>query len=613
MPLSNNTDLDVLRFLTCGSIDDGKSTLIGRLLNEANKIFEDHFDSLRIISTKYGTQGDEIDFALLLDGLAAEQEQGITIDVAYRYFSTNKRKFIVADTPGHEEYTRNMVTGASTAELSVLLVDARHGLQEQTKRHSHIISLLGIKHVVLAVNKMDLVNFDEEVFNQITQSYTEFSKNLFFDSVVSMPLSALKGENVARPSSHTPWYRGPSLLEHLETVLISPIEQDTGFAMPVQWVNRRTSHFRGYAGMISHGKIRQGDHIRILPTMREAKVNEILLGNQILPSATEGQSVLLTLDKELDISRGDAIVDFNSGIGCSDQFRASLVWMHNEPGYIGRQYWLLLGTAKVGATISNIKHKYETNTFSELPAKELNSNDIAEVLVQLEHKIPFTPYNTNRNLGGFILVDRYTFNTIAIGMIKHSLRRSDNIRQQSISIDRFSREKLNGHRGKVFWMTGLSGSGKSTIANAFERALFEKGIRSCILDGDNVRRGLNKDLGFSNADRIENIRRAAEVAKLMVDSGLVVITAFISPFSPERDAARALFDDGDFIEVYLDIPLEIAEQRDSKGLYRKAREGELPNLTGIGSVFQAPHQAEVHLKTSEMSIIECVDKLLVHL
>jgi bifunctional enzyme CysN/CysC len=611
--LAQQSSLELLRFITCGSVDDGKSTLIGRMLYEAQLIFDDQVASLQSESRKHGTQGEEIDFALLVDGLAAEREQGITIDMAYRFFSTNRRKFIVADTPGHEEYTRNMVTGASTAEVAVILIDASQGMLEQTQRHSFIVSLLGIKQVVLAINKMDLVNFDQAVFDKILQDYQAFAASLAFESITAIPLSALKGDNVIVSSDRTRWYNGPTLLGFLEQLELGSEPSTAGFYLPVQWVNRASSDFRGYAGTVAAGKIEAGDEVRALPSGQLARIDRIILGDQLLGSATAGRAVTVTLDKEIDLSRGDVLCAADAPCEVSDQFEVSLVWMHKEPGYVGRFYWLMLGTARVGATITGIKYQYNINTLAKLSANELQLNEIAEVSIKLDRAIPFTPYAENRALGGFVFIDRYDYATVAAGMINFSLRRASNIHQQALMVDRAAREALNGQRARVFWLTGLSGSGKSTIANAFEQALYKRGLRTYILDGDNVRHGLNQDLGFTNADRIENIRRVAEVAKLMLDAGVIVVAAFISPFRPERDAARQLFADGDFVEVFVDAPLKLAEQRDTKGLYKKARRGELPNFTGIDSDYEAPLQPDVRLATGDLSVQQSVQVLLDYL
>jgi bifunctional enzyme CysN/CysC len=608
--IENQASLDQLRFITCGSVDDGKSTLIGRMLYEAQSIFEDQIAALESDSRKLGTQGGEIDFALLVDGLAAEREQGITIDVAYRYFNTDRRKFIVADTPGHEQFTRNMVTGASNADVAVILIDATQGVLTQTRRHSFITSLLGIKNVVLAVNKMDLVDFSASVFEQIVADYKAFATNLAFESITPIPVSALLGDNVVERSDRTNWYQGPTLLGYLESVEIAHSRDADAFRFPIQWVNRPSADFRGYAGKIVSGKISPNDQIRVLPSGELAAVKSVQLFSTHMDEAVTDQSVTLTLDREIDISRGDVIVSADTPCEVSDQFQTSLVWMDTEPGFVGRSYWLMIGTQRVNATVTEIKYKYNINTFEKLQSRSLNLNDIGEVTLNLDQLIPFDSYAHCKELGAFVLVDRYSYATVGAGMINFSLRRAQNVHRQALSVDKDARARLNGHRPRVLWFTGLSGSGKSTVANAVEQALHKQGVRTYILDGDNIRHGLNKDLGFTDADRVENIRRIAEVAKLMVDAGIVVLTAFISPFRSERDMARALFDQQEFLEVHVDVPLEIAEQRDPKGLYKKARRGELPNFTGIDSAYEAPKAAEITLSTGQLSVEECVDRVL---
>ncbi len=608
--IENQADLDLLRFITCGSVDDGKSTLIGRMLYEAQSLFEDQIAALKADSRKVGTQGDEIDFALLVDGLAAEREQGITIDVAYRYFNTDKRKFIVADTPGHEQYTRNMVTGASKADVAVILIDSTQGVLTQTKRHSFITSLLGIKHVVLAVNKMDLVDFNEQTFDNIVEDYNKFAVNLHFHSITAIPVSALFGDNIVERSSKTTWYSGPTLLGYLETIEVEQSKLEEPFRYSVQWVNRPNSTYRGYAGNIISGKVNKNDQVRILPSGELANIESIQLYKSQLESAVAGQSVTLTLNKEIDVTRGDVIVSANSPSEVSDQFEVSLVWMDSDRGFVGRSYWLLIGAMRVNATITNIKYKYNINSFEKLQTRSMKLNDIGEATIRLDRPIPFETYASCKSMGAFVLVDRYNFATVAAGMINFSLRRAQNVHRQALSVDKCARAKLNGHPGKVLWFTGLSGSGKSTVANAVEQALHRQGMRTYILDGDNVRQGLNNDLGFTDADRVENIRRIAEVSKLMVDAGLVVLTAFISPFRSERDMARSLFDEGEFLEIHVDVPLEIAETRDPKGLYKKARKGELPNFTGIDSAYEQPKEAELVLATGDLSVEQCVDQVL---
>ena len=608
--LAQQNALDLLRFITCGSVDDGKSTLIGRMLYEAQLVFEDQVATLLKDSKKLGTQGGDIDFALLVDGLAAEREQGITIDVAYRFFGTDHRKFIVADTPGHEQYTRNMVTGASTADVAVILVDASQGVLTQTRRHSFLASLLGISHVVLAVNKMDLVNYDPAVFAQIESDYLAFAEALNFASITTIPLSALQGDNVIERSRRTDWYSGPTLLGYLETVEVAASNVDADFRMPVQWVNRPNADFRGFAGTVAAGSIAPGEAVQVLPSGQEAVVETIVLFDQSLPQALPKQSVTLTLDRQIDVSRGDVIVAKGSPCEVSDQFDTSLVWMDQDAGYVGRGYNLMLGGLIISATLTEIKYKVNVNTLEQLPSRSLALNDIGRVTLSLDEPIPFAAYADCRDLGSFILIDRYSKATVGAGMINFGLRRAQNLYPTQTTIDTASRAKLMGHEGKVIWLTGLSGSGKSTVADALESRLHAMGIHSYLLDGDNIRGGLNKDLGFTEADRVENIRRTAEVAKLMADAGLVVITAFISPFRSERDMARSLFKPGEFAEVFLDVSLDVAESRDPKGLYKKARRGELPHFTGIDSPYEAPESADLRLDTSELSVEECVDRLL---
>jgi len=608
--IDTQANLDLLRFITCGSVDDGKSTLIGRMLYEAQLVFEDQVASLQQDSRRQGTQGGDIDFALLVDGLSAEREQGITIDVAYRFFATDHRKFIVADTPGHEQYTRNMVTGASTADVAVILVDAVNGILTQTRRHSFITSLLGIRHVVLAVNKMDLVDYDKDRFDEIVADYQKFAEDLEFETISAIPLSALKGDNVIERSARTHWYRGPTLLGYLETVVVSQDDEFRPFRFPVQWVNRPHAEFRGFSGSVVSGSISVADEIRVLPSGEVAKVESIVLYHDSLDQAVTGQAVTITLDREVDVSRGDVIVAADSPSEVSDQFDASLVWMDQEQGYVGRSYWLMLGTTRVSASISDIKFSYNINTMEQLSSRALKLNDIGRVTLSFDKATPFETYKNCKGLGSFVLIDRYTHATVGAGMINYALRRAKNIHHHAHAVDKAARAELNGNKGKVLWFTGLSGSGKSTVANEVEKALFARGIRTFTLDGDNIRHGLNQDLGFTDADRVENIRRIAEVAKLMVEAGLVVLTAFISPFRSERDMARALFDEDEFIEIFLDVPLETAEQRDPKGLYKKARRGEIPNFTGIDSPYEPPMDPELVLATGDLSLDECVEHVV---
>ena len=602
--------LDLLRFITCGSVDDGKSTVIGRMLYEAQMIFEDQVTTLQSDSKKVGTQGADIDFALLVDGLAAEREQGITIDVAYRFFNTDRRKFIVADTPGHEQYTRNMVTGASTADVAIILIDASQGVLTQTRRHSFIASLLGIEHVALAVNKMDLGAYSQGRFNTICEEYEVLRKHLAFKSITPIPLSALKGDNVIERSGTMNWYQGPTLLGFLETVDIRDRLNQHAFRFPVQWVNRPNADFRGFSGTVVAGSIKPGDEIRALPSGQMAAIDRIVLSSNDLDQAVTDQAVTLMLDREIDLSRGDLIVAADAPCEVSDQFEAELVWMDNEPGYVGRRYSFQLGTSQANASLTHIKFKYDVNTFEQLSSRELSFNEIANVQITLDAEIPFEAYTDCPGLGAFVLIDRYTNATVAAGMIRFALRRSSNVHRQALSVDRAAREKLSGHRGRVAWLTGLSGSGKSTIANAAEKILHEQGYRTYILDGDNVRHGLSKDLGFTVADRVENIRRIAEVAKLMLDAGVIVLTAFISPFRDERDMAKSLFEPDDFLEVFVDTPLAVAEERDPKGLYKKARSGELPNFTGIDSEYQPPKTPSLVLTTDGRTVEESAKELV---
>jgi bifunctional enzyme CysN/CysC len=587
---------DLLRFITCGSVDDGKSTLIGRLLYESKSLLDDQLEALGADSKRFGTQGDALDFALLVDGLSAEREQGITIDVAYRFFATARRKFIVADTPGHEQYTRNMVTGASTADLAVILVDARKGVLTQTRRHSYLVSLLGIRHVVLAVNKLDLAGYSRDVFESIDRDYRAFAAKLGFEAIVAIPLSALGGDNVTAPSANMPWYGGPSLIEHLETVEIVP-SATTTLRMPVQWVNRPDHAFRGFSGRLLGGSVRPGDAVRILPSGKSSRVARIVTLDGDLDEAVDGESVTLTLADEIDISRGDVIAAPDDPPGLADQFEASIVWMSEEAMLPGRPYLVKIGATTQGASLGQPKYVVDVNRLEHLAAKTLHLNEIGVCNLTLDRAVAFDAYADNRDMGSFILIDRFTNATVGAGMLHFALRRSQNIHWQATEIDKDARARQNGHRPCVLWMTGLSGSGKSTIANIVERELHALGARTYLLDGDNVRHGLNKDLGFTAADRVENIRRVGEVARLMVDAGLIVITAFISPFRSERRLARSMFDDREFVEIFVDTPLAIIEKRDPKGLYRKARRGELKNFTGIDSPYEIPETPELHIRT----------------
>lgn len=589
---------DLLRFITCGSVDDGKSTLIGRLLWESQQLFDDQISALSADSKKYGTQGDDLDFALLVDGLAAEREQGITIDVAYRYFATGQRKFIVADTPGHEQYTRNMITGASTADVAVLLVDARQGILTQTRRHAYLVSLVGIRHVVLAVNKMDLVDFDAATFEQIHDIFHQFADTLGFESITAIPLSALRGDNITERSAHTTWYGGPTLMGYLETVQVQHAGGDT-LAFPVQWANRPDSDFRGFSGTLVSGSARVGDVLRVTASGQTAKLAQIVTMDGNLPEARTGAAVTLRLDQEIDASRGDVLSLASDPLQMTDQFEATLVWMHGDPGLIGRNYDIKLANQWASASITSIKHRIDVNTLAHEACRQLGLNDISVCNINTSKPLVFAPYTELPTLGSFILVDRYTNATVAAGMIHYSLRRALNVHRQALSISREDRERLNGHRGKVLWFTGLSGSGKSTLANALEVELHQQGRRTYILDGDNIRQGLNKDLGFTDADRVENIRRIAEVAKLMMDAGTIVMTAFISPFRRERMMARELVGAENFIEIFVNTPLDVCEARDAKGLYKKARSGQLPNMTGINSPYEIPENADYVVEPGE--------------
>jgi len=602
---------DLLRFITCGSVDDGKSTLIGRLLYESKILFDDQLSAIEADSRKWGTQGEAIDFALLVDGLAAEREQGITIDVAYRFFSTERRKYIVADTPGHEQYTRNMVTGASTADVAVILIDARKGVLTQTRRHTYLVQLLGIRKLVLAVNKMDLVGYAQSTFDKIVADYQGFANRLGLEDVAAVPVSALQGDNIIAPSPRMRWYRGPTLMGYLETVEVDTTRRDRGpLRFPVQWVNRPNQDFRGFAGTLAGGVVRPGERVRVLPSGRESTIERIVTADGDLPLAVAGQSVTLTLTDEVDISRGDLIAAAADPAETADQFETTLVWMHDEPMLPGRSYLLKSTTRTTGAVFAAPKHRVNVNTLEELAAKQLELNEIGVCNVALDRPIAFDPYAVNRETGGFIVIDRLTNETVGAGMIHFALRRASNIHRQAVSVDKAARAALKQQRPVVVWFTGLSGSGKSTIANALEKKLLALGRHSYLLDGDNVRHGLNRDLGFTAADRVENIRRIGEVARLMVDAGLIVLTAFISPYRAERQMARALFEDGEFIEVYVDTPLDIAERRDVKGLYRKARRGELKNFTGIDAPYEAPAAPELRLDTVGYSAEEAAEHVL---
>jgi bifunctional enzyme CysN/CysC len=601
----------LLRFITCGSVDDGKSTLIGRLLYESKMLFEDQMAAVEADSKKWGTQGGEIDFALLVDGLAAEREQGITIDVAYRFFSTDRRKFIVADTPGHEQYTRNMITGASTADVALILVDARKGLLTQTRRHSYLVSLIGIRKVVLAVNKMDLMDYSEQVFRDIEKEYRAFAAQIGLDDVTAIPLSALRGDNMVERSERISWYSGPALLELLETVELDDSRmQMLPLRLPVQWVNRPNLNFRGFCGAISSGTATVGDRIRVQPSGRESRIARIISAGVDRPLAVAGESVTVTLDDEIDISRGDVISAATAPAEVADQFQATVIWMDDEPMLPGRPYMLKLGSRTVSATITEPRYKVNVNTMEHLAAKQLELNEIGVCNIALDRVVPFDPYTDNRDTGGFILIDRITNNTVGAGMLHFALRRSHNIHLQHVDVTKEARAQRLGQRPVVLWFTGLSGAGKSTIANLVEKKLHAMGRHCYLLDGDNLRHGLNKDLGFTEADRVENIRRVAEVSRLMIDAGLIVLTAFISPFRAEREMARSLVGDGEFMEIFVDTPLAVAETRDVKGLYRKARRGELSNFTGIDSPYEAPESPELTVNTVECDANEAADAVI---
>jgi bifunctional enzyme CysN/CysC len=602
----------MLRFITCGSVDDGKSTLIGRLLYDSKMIFEDQLAALESDSRRVGTQGQEIDFALLVDGLAAEREQGITIDVAYRFFNTEKRKFIVADCPGHEQYTRNMVTGASTADLAVILVDARKGVLVQTRRHSYLCHLIGIRNVVLAVNKMDLVDYDQARFDAIVADYAAFARSIGIESFTAIPISGFKGDNITTaPSGNTPWYSGPSLVEHLESVEVrAAVDAEKPFRMPVQWVNRPDLDFRGFAGLIASGSVKAGEAVRVLPSGKTSTIARIVTLDGDLPSAVAGQAVTLTLADEIDCSRGNVIATADAPPQVADQFEATLVWLDDSGLIPGRGYWLKLATQMVSATVAEPKYEIDVNSLEHLAAKTLELNQIGVAEMTTDRPLVFEAYADNRTLGGFILIDKLTNATVAAGMLHFSLRRAQNVHWQATDVSRESHAALKNQRPQVLWFTGLSGSGKSTIANEVEKRLNLMNRHTFLLDGDNVRHGLNKDLGFTEVDRIENIRRVGEVAKLMTDAGLIVLTAFISPFRAEREMVRAMLPEGEFVEIYVDTPLEVAEARDVKGLYKKARAGELKNFTGIDSPYEAPEHPDIVVNTTEMSAEQAAEHIV---
>ncbi|MGB3723026.1 MAG: sulfate adenylyltransferase subunit CysN [Pacificimonas sp.] len=611
--LETHENKGLLRFLTCGSVDDGKSTLIGRLLYDTKMIYEDQLAAVEQDSRRVGTTGDTPDLALLVDGLAAEREQGITIDVAYRFFSTEKRKFIVADTPGHEQYTRNMATGASTADVAIILIDARHGIQKQTRRHAFIASLLGIRHIAVAVNKMDLVDWSEERFDRIEVAFRKLSSLLGFSDISMIPMSALTGANVTAPSPDMPWYDGPSLLFYLETVDVSGTRDDAPFRMPVQWVNRPHLDFRGFSGTIASGRLAPGDEIITIPSGKRSRVKAIVTADGDLAAAGPHQAVTLTLEDEVDSSRGDVICDAAHPAEQSDQFRARLIWMDNEPLLPGRQYRLKTGNKTVGGSVTSLEYRIDVNDFSHAAAKTLELNEVGVVNLSLAQPIAFDPYADNRRMGSFIMIDRQTNRTVAAGMIDFSLRRAANVVWQDLQVGRQERAAIKNQRQAVLWFTGLSGAGKSTIADLVEKRLYDMGRHTSILDGDNVRHGLNKDLGFTDADRVENIRRISETAKLMTEAGLITLVSFISPFRTERQIARDLMADGEFVEIHVDTPLEIAETRDVKGLYAKARAGEIKNFTGIDSAYEPPLNPEIRVDTAEMSAEDAAQTIVDYL
>ncbi len=608
--LKEHEHKSLLRFITCGSVDDGKSTLIGRLLYESQMVFEDTLAALTADSRTMGTQGGELDLALLVDGLAAEREQGITIDVAYRFFSTQKRKFIVADTPGHEQYTRNMVTGASTADLAIILIDARRGVLTQTRRHSYLVSLLGITKVVLAVNKVDAVDYSQEVVEAIDADYRAFAAGIGLTDITTIPTSALKGDNILTHSPNTPWYTGPTLLGHLESVEVEDALQHQPFRLPVQWVSRPDLNFRGFAGQVAAGTVRPGDPVRVLPSGRVSTVARIVTFDGDLPEAVAGQSVTLTLTDEVDVSRGDVLATADSPPEVASEFVATLVWMTEDALQPGRPYLLKTGARTVTATISAPAHKVDVNTMAQEPAETLQLNEIGEVTLRLDRAVPFDPYVVNRDLGGFIIIDRLTNNTVGAGMLRKASRKADNVHWQALDVTKAAHTTLKGHRPAVVWFTGLPSAGKSTIANLVERQLHAQGRHTYLLDGDNVRHGLNKDLGFTAEDRVENIRRVGEVARLMADAGLIVLVTLVSPYRADRDQVRARLDDGEFFEVFVDAPLSVVQDRDPKGLYRKAAAGQATNVTGVDAPYEQPLTPELHLLTDQSPAEESARKVI---
>ena len=612
--LAAHEQKELLRFITCGSVDDGKSTLIGRMLYESHMLFDDQLAALEADSKKVGTQEGEIDFALLVDGLAAEREQGITIDVAYRFFSTDKRKYIVADTPGHEEYTRNMATGASTADVAIILVDASQGVLTQTRRHSFIVSMVGVKRIILAVNKLDLVGYSQEIFNSIKQEYHKFADEaLELEEITAIPISALKGDNIIKSSKNTPWYQGKSIIEYLESVEVASISQSRAFRMPVQWVNRPNREFRGFTGLIGSGCVSIGDRVRILPSGTESRVARIVTYDGDLEFAGAGRSVTLTFEDEIDISRGDIISSADSPCATADQFQARVLWMDDAALMPGRQYLLKSNSQTSPMTLGRLKYKVDVNTLEKLPAKSLEMNEIGICNLSLSSRIAFDPYEKDPVMGGFIIIDRMTNNTVGMGLIDFALRRSDNIHWQSMDVTKESRAEQKSQRPRLIWFTGLSGSGKSSIANILEKKLQLMGRHTITLDGDNIRHGLNRDLGFTKEDRVENIRRVGETSKLMVEAGLICISSFISPFASEREMVRNLVAKDEFVEVFVDTPLEVCESRDVKGLYAKARDGKLPNFTGISSPFEAPENPEIRIDTTTTSAEDAAQQIIDYL
>ena len=609
--LKSHEEKSLLRFITCGSVDDGKSTLIGRMLYESQMLFDDQLSALKNDSKKLGTQGDGIDFALLVDGLAAEREQGITIDVAYRFFSTEKRKYIVADTPGHEEYTRNMATGASTADVAIILIDAKQGVLTQTRRHSFIVSMVGVKKVLLAVNKLDLVDYSEEIYRQIVSDYSDFAENaLDIESITAVPISALLGDNVVDKSENTPWYNGETIMQYLENIEVQNQRKQASFRMPVQWVNRPNPNFRGFSGLIASGETKIGDKVRVHPGGKESTIESIVTWEGELQQASAGQSVTITLNDKIDVSRGDVIATPTDPCGESDQFQSRILWMSADAMIPGRQYIFKSNTQSATLTLGKLKHRIEVNTLDHLPAKTLELNEIGVCNISLDKRIAYDSYGDNQTLGGFIVIDRLTNNTVGMGLIDFALRRSENIHWQKMDVSKESRAEQKSQTPKIIWFTGLSGSGKSSIANILEKKLQALGKHTITLDGDNMRHGLNRDLGFTAADRVENIRRVGEVAKLMVNSGLICITSFISPFESERKMARSLVSEDEFVEIFIDTPLSVCEERDVKGLYAKARSGKIPNFTGISSPYEPPKKPEIRIDTTKLSAEAAANQII---